>query len=352
MADPSTTWDSLTNAFGLQQSDVNSLKSSGFTPDQASQLLELSVGTGPTRQGGNLGGGQGSVGGVATIGGSGLSPSTLSTLAGLFQGRGGGQGQGGGTPTLPVGAVDPSQMMVNLGARALNERAVYPPTPGPADPKSGVSSGIGSVGATGATPTTMSAGVPTAADVGLAGTWDDVAKQAGLSPGDITAFKNQGLQPSDVAQKFGVPQSPWSTSPGVFTRAPTVQPTAPTGINPFTAAVQPTGGPVTPGQPFATAPPAPGVNLQAGVPGMMAGGRMPGMGQPAMMGGMMPGMPPGAPSPINMGGLNPTRPGLTPPMRAAIPMAGTPIGAGGGGAAAASPGVAGAITALTTKQQA
>jgi hypothetical protein len=249
MADQSETWGNLQNVYGLSASDVQSLKSAGYDPNRASSLLQASIGSQITSTGGSYGNYQPIS--VSTIGGSGLSPSTLVKLASALGGGGG--AQGGGTPMLPVGAVDPSQMMVNLGARALNERAVYPPTPGAADPTSGVSSGIGQTGATGATPTTMSADVPTARDVGLKG-------------------KNLG---------------PWATTPGIFTQARALQPSTPTGTSPFAPTPQATGVQIGQPQPWATAPPAPGINLQ-GVPGMMGGGGMPGMGvqqgQPAMMG--------------------------------------------------------------------
>jgi hypothetical protein len=305
MADPSATWQNLQNVFGLDQGQVQSLQKAGFTPDQATQLMNLSVGggSGPAGGTGYVGTGQLS----PTIGGSGLTPSMLASLASLLGGRGGGQGQGqgqgqggpqivsgvgapdqpsanqqaagqgggnqpvgggqgvqpisgfspavsgggsGGTQQVTGAAVDPNQVMINLGARALNERAVYPPTPGPADPTSGVSSGIGQTSATGATPTTITAGVPTARDVGLAG-------------------KNLG---------------PWATTPGVFTRAPTLQPTTPTGVSPFTPAPQATGTQVARPQPWATAPAAPGINVQGVVPPMM-GRMMPSMqGQPQPMG--------------------------------------------------------------------
>jgi hypothetical protein len=297
MADPSGSWGNLKNVFGLNDTQVQSLQNAGFTADQATQLMNLSSGGGGTRLAGTGGSSTTSVDVLPTIGGSGLTPSMLASLATLL-GRGGGNqptsnqptgnvsgvgapdqpnqqvargqavqggnqpitgGQGGnqpvtgggqqlssnqfisgggsgGTQQVTGGAVDPNQVMINLGARALNERAVYPPTPGPADPTSGVSSGIGTTGATGATPTTITAGVPTARDVGLKG------------------------------QNLG----PWATTPGIFTRAPTLQPTTPTGVSPFTPTPQATGTQVARPQPWATAPAAPGVTPPGGQTGFDA----------------------------------------------------------------------------------
>src|SRR5260221_12619771 len=86
-------WGNLQNVFGLQPSDINNLKSQGYSADQASQLLALSAGsagTGPVGGAGTAGTGQL----PQTIGGSGLGPPSLVWLArGLCEGGGGGGGR-------------------------------------------------------------------------------------------------------------------------------------------------------------------------------------------------------------------------------------------------------------------
>jgi hypothetical protein len=355
-------WTQLQNAYGLQQSDVTSLKNAGYSADQASQLLQLSIGGGDTvRQGGNLGGGQGSVGGSPTIGGSGLTPQMLTQMAQLF-GRPGGQQQqapvnrpapvqpdfpgsqptwAAGQPTtnqqtaaqpgqqpaaqqpagqpgqfgVPVSGgstqqtpgprnypsigIDPNQPMTNLGAAALGQVAIYNPQPG-----AGTGGDTGVTGSGGA---------------GFAG-------GGGLTIGGVST---QPTTPTTSGVVPRAPRGPWTTTPGLFAKAPTLSPTAPL---PVTPTQQATGVPYTPGQAWAIPPSAPGVNVQ-------------GIGTPMPMGG---GMPPAAP-----GLMMPTTPtpGLTmhPNGFAQEPGQLTP-GSGtwptGGGQNAA---VAGAATALGNK---
>lgn len=151
----------------------------------------------------------------------GMTLSQLINLRSAF-GGGGGVAQAPAKPANP-GGVDPNQPEVNLGAAALAQRAVYNPTPSSGiDPVSGVSTSAN-------TPTT-----------------------------------------SDIIPK--VPKGPWTQVPSVFNPTTAMQPTAPLPVAPTRQA---TGVSFTPGQSWATPPPAPNLTVAPG------GGAMPmPMGQP------------------------------------------------------------------------
>lgn len=153
---------------------------------------------------------------------------------------------------------DPIWAATNLGAAALNMPAVYDPTP----QEAGKVSGVGKYA-----PTVSSTDVPTAPAAG----WQGVGQAAGLSQNDINAFKAQGLTPSQVAEKFGVQQSPVSAMPGIFGKAPTVAPTqglvaGGSGAGGWPQMPQATAAPVGIPTAFAKAPPAPGVQVPQGIP--------------------------------------------------------------------------------------
>lgn len=261
-------WGNLKNVFGLDDTQVQSLQKAGYTPDQATQLMNLSVGGGGTGTTGTGGSSTRSYPTPSTIGGSGLTPSMLATLGSLL-----GRGGGGSTvqPVAPanVGRVDPNQTITNLGAAALNERASYGPVPGAeTDPMSGVSK---------ATAGYTSSAVPNV----QRGPWTQtpgvfVSATGAVSPGtQIAPLPKPGEAPVQKGPKF---QGPTQMNLGSSFGVP--QPSTPTGTSPFTPTPQATGTQVARPQPWATAPPAPGINLQGVV--------LP-----------MTGTPPTAPSPIS-----------------------------------------------------
>src|SRR5260221_4613876 len=287
MADPTgADWGNLANVYGLQQSDVANLKSQGYSADQASQLLALSVGGGGTRSGGGLGGGQGSVTTPETIGGSGTSVATLLGLASAL-GRGGGGQAAPAQPAFP-GGVDPNQPFTNLGAHVLNQKAVYPAMAGlEAQQQQGANQDPSQVGFQGGGGLTIggisskplitqrSSVVPDAPIGPWSGSqqqWNEVGTQAGLSPRDIAAFQKQGLSPSDVGSRYGIQVN---TQPGVSSLLNPAASVTPTAGRPVTPTPSPTAIAYQPGQAWATPPPAPGLSIGPGggaVPVPMGGG--------------------------------------------------------------------------------
>jgi hypothetical protein len=100
-----------------------------------------------------------------------------------------------------------------------------------------------------------------------------IGQAAGLSRSDLNALQASGLTPQQVANRFGVQagvpapsatpgmQGPWNDPRfgSVFTQ---VARTAPTQTTPLTAAAQPTAAAYNPtSTPFATPPPAPGLQI-------------------------------------------------------------------------------------------
>ena len=287
MADgQSQSWGDLQNAYGLTQSQVSSLQSAGYSTDQASQLLGLSSGiagggTGQPSGGLGSGGNQRGITTLPTIGGSGLTPSTLIGLAGALKGGGGGGG-------MPQGAVDPSRAIENLGAAALNEQAVYNPQPGGGSQggqqqgsdfaKSGVQQ-IGGPTMTSTVPTvpqgpwSTTPGIFTKSTQGTAFDPQNPAGWMARNPGqaitvngapttvpvagDPNFAKFQQQLIGDVGQGAKI-----QLQPGAFNQPP------PTAAAPVTPSQPATAAAFQPGTPFATAPPAPGVSTSMGAPAM------------------------------------------------------------------------------------
>jgi hypothetical protein len=177
--------------------------------------------------------------------------STIQQLQLIKAAGGGGQNQQSGPPSSTPGQVssDPMNAAINLGAAALQMPAVYNPTPGqiPAGSKGGVSTVMSP---------TSSGTVPTVPQ----GPWTNQASPV-TSPGQAAAAQ-LSAQYSPTGQPNSNPANNATFFQGMTGQNPAayqgVAPTAggtPTPVMPANAP-----GAQRPATPFATAPPAPGID--------------------------------------------------------------------------------------------
>lgn len=241
-------WNNLQSVFGLNLAEINQLKQAGYSADQASQLLDISSGGGGTSLTGTGGSSTGSVASLPTIGGSGLSPQTLTRLASALGKGGGGQGASTG---MPVSGVNQNDPLTNLGAAALNQNAVYNPVPGAGgiDPVSGVNTQQPAITTSGVVPNVQQGPWTRTPGVFASAT-------GAVTPGtQIAQPIKPGQQPTQRGPKY---QGPTQVSlPSAFAVPP---PTAPL---PVTPTPQATGMAYRPGQSWATPPEAPTIQAPA-----------------------------------------------------------------------------------------
>ena len=226
-------------------------KQYGITPDQVYALYASSSNPYQSASTGNATGQYG----LPTQNSAGSTPNNtfemLSLLKNLGITGGGDQQQKQGPTNIGGVSTSAKDLATNMGANRLGMHAIYNPTPQDASSVSGV----GKVAKA-----TESDVVPSMGD-----SWNEIGKAAGWSQKDLDTFKASGATPQQVADKMGLSLSPWLTTPGLYTKAASLAPTAgtPGGQDGQAATPTPqaTAAQVGTPTPFATAPAAPGIQI-------------------------------------------------------------------------------------------